>query len=95
MTTDPVVTVSGGEVRWFTSLAAAAHPGSAPLVATAAGVVVRGYLTDLPAGWVDAAVRAHETLSADPGADLSMMATHRNSGPPNGPLVPADRASER
>ena len=95
MTTDPVVTVSRGAVRWFTSLAAAAHPGSAPLVATAAGVVVNGYLTDLPAGWVDAAVRAHKTLAADPGADLGLMATHRNAGPPNGPLVPVGVHSER
>lgn len=95
MTTDPVVTVSGGVVSWFTSLDAARKVWPAPLCATAAGVVVTGYLTDLPPGWVDAACRAHAVLKSDPDADLSMMATHRSAGAPSGALVPADRLSER
>lgn len=91
--TDPVVTVAvtrshGQIIRWFWDLAAAEHPASALLTASQRGVTVTGYLTDLPPGWVDAAVRAHATLKADPKADLSMMATHVNRGPSNGPLIP-------
>ena len=91
--TDPVVTVAntrshGQVVRWFRDLPAAHYPASAPLTADARGVAVSGYLTDLPPGWVEAAVRAHDTLKANPAADLTMMATHVNRGPSNGPLLP-------
>ncbi len=93
MTTDPVVTVTGrpedGQViRWFVTPADATLPGQAPLTATTRGVTAAGYLTDLPAGWVDAARRAHEQLRANPYADLSRLATHYYEPPGNGPLRP-------
>lgn len=97
--TSPVVVVHerNGDtaVCWYPDPSSAHYPGSAALHATAAGVRVAGYLTDVPRGWVDAAVRAHELLKADPGADMTRLATHRNAGPSNGPLVPADHPSER
>ena len=99
-TTDPVVTVTGrpadGQVvRWFVTPADAGHPGSAPLVATRRGVVVTGYLTDLPPGWVDAARRAHEQLRAEPYADLGKLATHYYAGAGNGPLLPVATKGEQ
>jgi hypothetical protein len=69
-------------------VAAAAYPASALLTADARGVLVIGYLTDLPASWVTAATQAHERLKAEPGRDMTGLATHRPSGPSNGPLVP-------
>ncbi len=92
-TTDPVVTVTGqpadGQVvRWFRSPADATRPGSAPLTATARGVAAAGYLTDVPAGWVDAARRVYEQLRANPYTDLSRLATHYYEPPGNGPLRP-------
>ncbi len=99
-TTDPVVTVTadpggGGQVvRWFLTPADATHPGNAPLTATARGVAATGYLTDLPAGWVDAARRAHEQLRANPYADLSRLATHRYGPPGNGPLQAVQRGGK-
>jgi hypothetical protein len=88
--TSPVVVVReyGGvtQVGWYTDLATAAYPAKAVLTATAAGVVVAGYLTDVPPGWVDAARRAHDVLKADPGADMGRLATHAPVGPSNGPL---------
>ena len=94
--TDPVVVVTPGrpghgqQVRWFLNVEEATRPAGARLVATARGVAVGGYLTDLPGGWVDAAVRAHRRLHADPRTDLRPMATHYNRGPANGPLVPVE-----
>lgn len=90
--TSPVVVVReyGGvtQVGWYPDLNTAAYPARASLTATAAGVTVAGYLTDVPPGWVDAARRAHEQLKADPGADMSRLATHASVGPSNGPLKP-------
>lgn len=90
---DPVVTVTsnrtGTAVRWFRTAADAAFPGQAPLTATVRGVTVVGYLTDVDAGWVDAAVRAHHRLRENPDEDMTALATHapRPGGPPNGPLL--------
>ncbi len=94
--TDPVVVVTAGrpghgqQVRWFLNVEDATRPAGARLTATARGVAVAGYLTDVPDGWVDAAVRAHRRLHADPRVDLQGMATHYNRGPSNGPLVPVE-----
>lgn len=92
--TGPVVVVrrpsAGTAVSWYRDLAAASYPGKGLVVATAAGVTVPGYITDLPRGWVDAAIRAHEQLKADPAADMSRLATHQHVGPANGPLRPVE-----
>jgi hypothetical protein len=96
--TDPVVTVALEQgstvVRWYRTVADAAFPGGALLEASMRGVRASGWLTDIPAGWVDAAVRAHHTLRSDPLRDMTALATHRNDGPPNGPLVPVDHLAQ-
>ncbi len=90
--TGPVVLVgdagAGTEVRWFRSLEQAAYPGSAVVIANQSGVVVRGYVTDVPDAWLAAAVAVHRRLAADPAADVSDAATHRHRAAPNGPLEP-------
>jgi hypothetical protein len=92
--TDPVVTVTPDQgdtvVRWYRTVADAAFPGGALLEASMRGARVSGWLTDVPAGWVDAAVRAHHALREDPLRDMTALATHRHDGPANGPLVPVD-----
>lgn len=91
--TSPVVVVrtdnnGNTAASWYPDLDAAHYPGNAALVATPAGVTVAGYLTDIPAGWVEAARRAHDQLKTDPAADLGRLATHYHDGPSNGPLKP-------
>lgn len=97
--TDPVVTVGTDQgntvIRWYRTVADAAFPGGALVEASMRGARVSGWLTDVPAGWVDAAVRAHHALREDPQRDMTPLATHRHDGPANGLLVPVDRMSER
>lgn len=91
---DPVVIVTkagGGDVvRWHRTPEEATRPGEPLIEATVRGVRVPGWLTDVPAGWVEAAVRAHHTLRSDPERDMTGLATHRHDGPSNGPLVAVD-----
>lgn len=94
---DPVITVKatimdGTVVRWHRNLnAAEIHLPT--LSASHNGVMVHGeYLTDVPDTWITAAREAHETLRADRDADMTHLATHRNRGFPNGPLVPVEEA---
>lgn len=81
---DPVVTVNrtmthGTCVRWYADVDGAVHQ-RVLLTASREGVAVGHgvYLTDIPAAWVQAATLAHKTLSADRGADMTHLATHRN-----------------
>lgn len=91
--TEPVILVSTTPsgvrlVRWFPDLWSAER-NHVTLTASALGVSAHGqYLTDIPSAWIEAAMLAWRALSADPGADVSHMATHVNSVTSNGPLIP-------
>lgn len=92
---DPVVLVNrfGDEtvVRWFKDLWSAER-NHVILSATEKGVRVYGaYLHEIPDAWLDNASAAYQSLSKDRHADVSHLATHRNRGPMNGPLVAIER----
>lgn len=91
--TQPVIMVKttlmdGPVLRWYRNIdAATIHRGV--LSASRNGVLVENgeYLTNVPPEWVHAARTVHAVLSADPRADVSHMATHRNGhGLSNGPI---------
>jgi hypothetical protein len=84
--------MDGTVVRWHHTLSAAETHRPA-ISASRRGVAVQAeYLTDLPPEWVAAATAAYETLRRTPRADMRHLATHRNRGPSNGPLVPVEEA---
>ncbi|HEV8653258.1 MAG TPA: hypothetical protein VG276_28665 [Actinomycetes bacterium] len=89
----PVVMVSptvmdGTVVRWYRSVAAA-EISRASLSASCRGVAVHEeLLTDVPPAWVEQAVKAYQTLAANPRADLGGLATHHHRRFMNGPIVP-------
>lgn len=95
MTEPPVITVTatvmdGQVARWHRTVEAATIH-RAMLSASRNGVSVHAeYLTDVPQEWIDAARAAHAELAADRGADMRRLATHRNRGFGNGPLVPVE-----
>lgn len=94
---DPVVTVNatimdGQVARWYRTVADAQNM-SPVLSASRNGVMVHAsYLTGIPDEWVAAAKAAHRELVASRSADVRRLATHRNEGFGNGPLVPVSPA---
>lgn len=97
MSDTPIITVTatvmdGTVVRWHHTLSAAETFRPA-VSASRRGVAIHAeYLTDVPAEWVTSATRAYETLRRAPRADMKHLATHRNRGVMNGPLVPVEEA---
>jgi hypothetical protein len=99
-TIDPVAVVvtvtatvmDGTVVRWHRNTAAAEDCRAELASASRNGVLVRGYLHELPPGVLVAAERVHERLSADRRADFRYLATHRRDGLA-GPLVPVREGS--
>lgn len=84
--------IEGTVVRWHHDLASAVnhHPA---LSASQHGVHYQGPLNEVPQDWIDAAIVAWETLRADPGADMTRLATHAQRvvlGSPSGPLEPVE-----
>lgn len=66
----------GTVVRWYRDMASA--QSRAELVsASRNGVLIHGYLHEVPSGVLLLAKGAHEVLRAHPAADLSHLATHR------------------
>lgn len=74
-------------VRWFRDLWSAERNHHV-LSVSAHGITVGSNLIEIPSQWLDKAKEVHSLLLEDPRADVSHFATHRNSGPSNGPLVP-------
>lgn len=79
---DPIVTVTptiqdGAVVRWYASESAVEY-GREKLSASRNGVIVYGYLHEVPQPWLDAARTAYEQLSLNGRADMKHLATHTN-----------------
>lgn len=80
---DPVIIVfptimDGTVVRWYLSESAAEN-GREVLSASCNGVMVNGYLTDIPPAWLNTARSTYETLKRNDRADVSHLATHQKS----------------
>jgi hypothetical protein len=85
---DPVVTVNASVVRWHRTVADAQNVNPV-LSASRNGVTVHAeFLTGIPDEWVATAKAAYRELAARRDADVRRLATHRNDGFSNGPLVP-------
>lgn len=84
--------MDGTVVRWHASLHAAET--LRPILSAARrGVKVHdAYLHEVPATTLRAANEAYEALRRDRKADVTHLATHRNSVVSNGPLVPVEEA---
>lgn len=81
-------------VMWHLTVGDATTAGTQVLTASATGVRTGPGVTvdEVPEAWLAAAMDAAAALAADPRADVSRFATHRNDVVENGPLVPIDRA---